>query len=42
MFSFLILVLVFDLLTCYFAGVVWCALVSVVDEYQFLGELLLF
>jgi hypothetical protein len=29
----------FNLLTCYFAGVVWWALVAAVTENRFIGEL---
>ena len=35
-FIFLILILVLDLLTCYFAGMVWWVVVSALAEYHFL------
>jgi hypothetical protein len=38
-FSFFFLIVVFDLLTCYFSGVVWWALVAAVAEYRYFGEL---
>jgi hypothetical protein len=38
-FSVFILIVVFDLLTCYFSGVVWWALVAAVAEYRYFGEL---
>jgi hypothetical protein len=38
-FSVFFLIVVFDLLTCYFSGVVWWALVAAVAEYRYFGEL---
>jgi hypothetical protein len=37
-FSFFFLILDFGLLTCYFAGGFWWALVAAVAEFLFLGE----
>ena len=39
---FFILILVLDLLTCYFPGMVWWALVAVLSEYRIFGELCFF
>jgi hypothetical protein len=41
-FSFFFLILDFGLLTCYFAGAFWWALVAAVAEFLFLGVISFF